>query len=112
LSFSRQPPWHTWLSSSSLFSLVRSKQSNKNISVDSKIPGEVVLVLLLPISFLLVTRTNPLRFYVQVGMAILVLTILVYGTSGIPQDSFMTILLLCGMFGVPTSRLTRILAVD
>ena len=45
----------------------------------------------------------------QVGM---VLTILVYGTSGIPQDSFMTILLLCGMFGVPTSRLTSILAVD
>ena len=42
----------------------------------------------------------------------LVLTILVYGTSGIPQDSFMTILLLCGMFGVPTSRLTSILAVD
>ena len=48
----------------------------------------------------------------QVGMAMLVLTILVYGTSGIPQDSFMTILLLCGMFGVPTSRLTSILAVD
>ena len=140
-------------------------------------------MLLLPISFLLVTRTNPLRFYVhmseallvnfgtassiatfpvtlkcltsknqldqkmaslvlsiavlinlasypiigllyvarlegvemgleQVGMAILILTILVYGTSGIPQDSFMTILLLCGMFGVPTSRLTSILAVD
>ena len=140
-------------------------------------------MLLLPISLLLVTRTNPLRFYVhmaeallvnfgtassiatfpvtlkcltsknqldqkmaslvlsiavlinlagypiigllyvarlegvemgleQIGMAILVLTILVYGTSGIPQDSFMTILLLCGMFGVPTSRLTSILAVD
>ena len=140
-------------------------------------------MLLLPISFLLVTRTNPLRFYVhmseallvnfgtassiatypvtlkclvnkngldqkmaslilsmavlinlasypiigllyvarleqiemgfeQVGMAMLVLTILVYGTSGIPQDSFMTILLLCGMFGVPTTRLTSILAVD
>ena len=48
----------------------------------------------------------------QVGMAILILTILVYGTSGIPQDSFMTILLLCGMFGVPTTRLTSILAVD
>ena len=151
--------------------------------VNFKILGEFVLVLLLPISFLLVTRTNPLRFYVhmseallvnfgtassiatfpvtlkcltsknqldqkmaslvlsiavlinlagypiigllyvarlegvemgleQVGMAILILTILVYGTSGIPQDSFMTILLLCGMFGVPTSRLTSILAVD
>ena len=48
----------------------------------------------------------------QVVMAMLILTILVYGTSGIPQDSFMTILLLCGMFGVPTSRLTSILAVD
>ena len=48
----------------------------------------------------------------QIVMAMLVLTILVYGTSGIPQDSFMTILLLCGMFGVPTARLTSILAVD
>ena len=48
----------------------------------------------------------------QAGMAMLVLTILVYGTSCIPQDSFMTILLLCRMFGVSTSRLTSILAVD
>ena len=147
------------------------------------ISGELVLVLLLPISFLLFTRSNPLRFFSnmteallvnfgtassiatfpvtlkcltskngidvkiaslilsigvlinlasypiigllyvaqlegkqmgvdQVVMAMLVLTILVYGTSGIPQDSFMTILLLCGMFGVPTARLTSILAVD
>ena len=45
----------------------------------------------------------------QAGMAMLVLTILVYG---IPQDSFMTILLLCKIFGVFTSRLTSILAVD
>ena len=48
----------------------------------------------------------------QLVMAMLVLTILVYGTSGIPQDSFVTILLLCGMFGVPTASLTSILAVD
>ena len=48
----------------------------------------------------------------QIVMAMLVLTLLVYGTSGIPQDSFMTILLLCGMFRVPTARLTSILAVD
>ena len=48
----------------------------------------------------------------QVVMAMMILTILVCGTSGIPQDSFMTILLLCGMFGVPTTRLTSILAVD
>ena len=147
------------------------------------IAGELVLLLLLPISFLLLTRNNPLRFFAnmseallvnfgtassiatfpvtlkcltskngvdpkiaslilsvgvlinlasypvigllyvahlegkqmgvdQIVMAMLVLTLLVYGTSGIPQDSFMTILLLCGMFGVPTARLTSILAVD
>ena len=45
-------------------------------------------------------------------MAVLVLAILAYGTGGVPQNSFMTILLLCPMFGVPTSRLTSILAVD
>ena len=28
------------------------------------------------------------------------------------QDSFMTILLMCGMFGLPTTKLTSILAVD
>ena len=48
----------------------------------------------------------------QIAMAMLVLTILVYGTSGIPQDSFITILLLCGMFNVPTTYLTSLLTVD
>ena len=65
------------------------------------------------IGLLYVSRLEHIEMgFRQVGMAMLVLTSLVYGTSGIPQDSFMTILLLCGMFGVPTSRLTSILAVD
>ena len=40
--------------------------------VNFKILGEFVLVLLLPISFLLVTRTNPLRFYIHMSEALLV----------------------------------------
>ena len=65
-------------------------------------------------------QTHPkIQFYIGVYVTTVKKNILlystrpiVYGTSGIPQDSFMTILLLYGMFGVPTSRLTSILAVD
>jgi len=46
------------------------------------------------------------------AVAILLLPVLACGTSGIPQDSFMTILLMCGMFGLPTTKLASILAVD
>ena len=35
-------------------------------------PGELALVLLLPISFLMLTRTNALRFYVNMSEALLV----------------------------------------
>jgi len=48
----------------------------------------------------------------QTAVAVLLLPVLACGTSGIPQDSFMTILLMCGMFGLPTTKLTSILAVD
>ena len=48
----------------------------------------------------------------QIAMAMLVLTVLMYGTSGIPQDSFVTVLLLCGMFNVPNSQMTSLLTVD
>ena len=48
----------------------------------------------------------------QTVVAMLVLPVLAYGTSGIPQDSFLTVLLMCGMFGVPTAHLASLLAVD
>ena len=64
----------------------------------------------------------------RIVVAILLLPVLACGTSGIPQvfpshfhlkihcalpkDSFMTILLMCGMFGLPTTKLASILAVD
>ena len=65
------------------------------------------------IGFLYVARLEGKQVGVeQTVMAVLVLAILAYGTGGVPQNSFMTILLLCPMFGVPTSRLTSILAVD
>ena len=81
--------------------------------------------LILPIAVLINLASYPLTglLYVagleglqlsagQVAMAALILTVLAYGTSGIPQDSFMTILLVCGMFGVPTAPLASLLAVD
>ena len=43
------------------------------------------------IGLLYVARLEHIEMgFEQAGMAMLVLTILVYGTSGIPQDSFMT----------------------
>lgn len=81
--------------------------------------------LILPIAVLINLASYPLTglLYVasleglplsagQVAMAALILTVLAYGTSGIPQDSFMTILLVCGMFGVPTTSMATVLAVD
>ena len=45
-------------------------------------------------------------------MAVLVMTLLAYGTGGVPQACLLTILLLCPMFGVPSTRVASILAAD
>ena len=48
----------------------------------------------------------------QILVTMIILTTIAYGTSGIPQDSFLTILLVCSMHGIPTTMLTHVLAVD
>jgi len=65
------------------------------------------------IGFLYVARLEGSHIGVDhIVMAVLVAAILAYGTGGVPQNSFLTILLLCPMFGVPTTKLSNILAVD
>lgn len=48
----------------------------------------------------------------QVLITMVILTIIAFGTSGIPQDSFLTVVLVVGMHGLPTRHMSRILAVD
>jgi len=48
----------------------------------------------------------------QIIVTMIILVIIVNGTSGIPQDSFMTVVFLCGMHGIPITYLANVLAVD
>lgn len=49
---------------------------------------------------------------IEIITTMIILTTIAYGTSGIPQDSFLTVVLVCGMHGIPTTVLTQVLAVD
>ena len=65
------------------------------------------------IGFLYIARQEGTQLGVeQIVMAVLVLAILAYGTGGVPQATLLTVLLLCPMFGVPTTRVASILAAD